>query len=267
VGDRTATREATPILLLQLKTWQWVKETVFTDGPALIKYYEDDASQVGTLWKGEGGDATSKVEIQVPRLLAIPLWLLDRIRKEGRPLMPHKILRIVVTHLKEVNNAAYADAWGTLATWCYMASQAVKDGESLLAFAIKAITEVEDKYLGRWLEQRLDTTMGPHPPGGASMMAHSEGPEKSMLFQANLAADIGKGVALGLKALGGQLKGGQLQEPTQEVDEKTRYTDDDIAAIMGFSHVLWGDQVQPIWIMLNNAKQKNIDVFRCQIFA
>ncbi len=98
-------------------------------------------------------------------------------------------------------------------------------------------------------------------------MAHSKGPEKSMLFQANLAADIGKGVALGLKALGGQLKGGQLQGPTQEVDKKTCYTDDDIAAVMGFSHVLRGDQVQPIWITLNNAKQKNIDVFRCQIFA
>ena len=34
---------------------------------------------------------------------------------------------------------------------------------------------------------------------------------------------------------------------------------------MGFSHVLRGDQVQPIWITLNNAKQKNIDVFRQQI--
>jgi hypothetical protein len=158
MGNQTATHEATPILLPQLKTWQWVKEMVFTDGPAHIKYYEDDASRVGTLWKGEGGDATSKVEIQVPRLLVIPLWLLDHIRKEGRPLMPHEILRIVVTHLKEVNDAAYADAWGTLATWCYMASQADKDGESLLAFAIEAITEVEDKYLGRWLDTAAEMT-------------------------------------------------------------------------------------------------------------
>ncbi len=99
------------------------------------------------------------------------------------------------------------------------------------------------------------------------MRAHSEGPAKSMLLQANLAADIGNGVALGLKALGGQLKGGKLQGPTQEVDEKTRYTDNDIAAVMGFSHILRGDQVQPIWITLNNAKQKNINVFHCQILA
>jgi hypothetical protein len=148
--------------------------------------------------------------------------------------MPHEILRIVVNHIEEANNAAYADAWGTIALWCYMASQGDKDGESLLAFAIEAITEVEDEYLGRWLEQRLDTTMGPRPPGGALTLAHSGGPPRTM-SQTNFAADIGKGVALGLKALGGQIKGGQLQGPTQEGDEKPRYTDDDIAAIMGFS--------------------------------
>jgi len=55
VGDRTATREPTPILLPQRKTWEWVKETVNTDGPALLKYYADDPTRIGTLWKGEGG--------------------------------------------------------------------------------------------------------------------------------------------------------------------------------------------------------------------
>ncbi len=175
VGDRTVTREPTPILLPQLKTWQWVKELVFTDGPALIEHYEDDASRIGTLWKGEGANAASKVEIPVPRLIAIPLWLLDRIRKEGRALMPHKILKIVVAHLEEANDAQYATAWETLATWCYMASQGNKDGESLTSFSIEAITEVEDEYLGKWLEQRLDTTMGGRTGGGARCLGANRG--------------------------------------------------------------------------------------------
>ena len=38
-------------------------------------------------------------------------------------------------------------------------------------------------------------------------------------------------------------------------------------AIMGFSHVHRGDQVQPIWANLNNAKQKNIDTFRRQLLS
>ncbi len=145
VGDRTATREPTPILLPQL-AWQWVKELVFTDGNALIKHYEDDASRIGTLWKGEGANAALRVEIQVPRLIAIPLWLLDRIKKKGQALMLHEILKIVVAHLEEANYTHYATAWETLATWCYMASQGNKDGESLTSFSIEAITEVKDNF-------------------------------------------------------------------------------------------------------------------------
>jgi hypothetical protein len=36
---------------------------------------------------------------------------------------------------------------------------------------------------------------------------------------------------------------------------------------MGFSHVHWGDHVQPIWTTLNNAKQKNLDIFRRQLLS
>jgi hypothetical protein len=47
----------------------------------------------------------------------------------------------------------------------------------------------------------------------------------------------------------------------------TRYTNDDIAAIMGFSHVHWGGQMRPIWTMLNNAKQKILDIFCRQLLS
>jgi hypothetical protein len=51
------------------------------------------------------------------------------------------------------------------------------------------------------------------------------------MAQATFAADIGKGVALGLRALGGPMAAAQAQSATKEVEEKTRYSDDDIAAI------------------------------------
>jgi hypothetical protein len=76
------------------------------------------------------------------------------------------------------------------------------------------------------------------------------------MTQASFVADICKGVALGLKALGGPMAAAQAQGTTKEGKEKTRYSNDDIAAIMGFSHVHRGDQLQPIWTTLNNAKQK-----------
>jgi hypothetical protein len=68
--------------------------------------------------------------------------------------------------------------------------------------------------------------------------------------------------------LGGPISPGNLaQGPTKEGGKKTRYTDDDIAAIMGFSHVHQGDQVQPIWTTLNNAKQKNLDILCRQLLS
>ena len=268
VGDRTATREPSPILFPTIKTWQWVKETVHTDGPALIKHYDDDPTRIGTLWKGEGADEDEKRELHAPRLLAIPMWLLDRIRQEGRALMPYEIARIVANHIDEVNDAAYGAAWATIVGWCFLASQGNATGESLLvSFSIEAITEVEDEYLGRWLEQRLDTTLGPRPRvGGITGGTTQHGPS-GPIVQATLAADIGKGVALGLRALGGPMAAAQAQSPTKEGEEKTRYSDDDIAAIMGFSHVHRGDQVQPIWTTLNNGKQKNFDIFRRQLLT
>ena len=39
IGDRTYSREPTAVLFLSNKTWQWVKVTVATDGPALIAHY------------------------------------------------------------------------------------------------------------------------------------------------------------------------------------------------------------------------------------
>ncbi len=143
------------------KNWKWVKDTVNTDGPALMKHYADNPAHIETLWKGEGGGKDAHAELHAPRLLAIPLWLLDHIRQEGRALMPHEILQIVVTHLKADNTGAYAEVWTIIAAWCILESQGTTTGESLVSFTIEAITEVEDEYLGKWLEQRLDRTMGP----------------------------------------------------------------------------------------------------------
>jgi hypothetical protein len=109
--------------------------------------------------------------------------------------------------------------------------------------------------------------MGPHPQEGAAAFATQRDCLAGPLSHTTLAADIRKGVALGLKALGGSIAMGNLQSPTTEGDAKTRYTDDDIAAIMGFSHVHRGDQVQPIWATLNNAKQKNLNTFRRKLLS
>ena len=162
----------------------------------MVRFYYKDPSRTGTLWKGEGGDDAAKEEIHAPRLLAIPLWLLDRIKQEGRALMPYEILEIITDHIGE-DTTAYAEAWTTIADWCLLAGQASTTGDSFVSFSIEAITEVEDEYLGRWLEQRLDTTMGPRPQGGAPLSREQRGGCWDLGRGEILPQTLGKGSHLG----------------------------------------------------------------------
>jgi hypothetical protein len=74
--------------------------------------------------------------------------------------MPYEVLRFVCHHLNEVNTQECANGWATVVVWCILAAQGNANEESLVVFSIEAITEVEDDYLGKWLEQWLNTRQG-----------------------------------------------------------------------------------------------------------
>jgi hypothetical protein len=77
---------------------------VATDGPALIAYYEGEPSNRGTLWTPSVG--SEETEATVLRLLHIPLSLFDKIRMAGCPLMPHKVLSIILEHVESIADKA-----------------------------------------------------------------------------------------------------------------------------------------------------------------
>ena len=84
--------------------------------------------------------------------------------------------------------------------WCVMAAQADKNRDSIVAVAVKAVTENKDPYFGQWMENRLDGTMGKRPAahdgmGATGVATPAQGP-------AHFVAELGKGVAMGLHALG-----------------------------------------------------------------
>jgi hypothetical protein len=118
------------------------------EGQALLDYDKEGASCRGKLWS-PGRDAT-KEETFVPRVLAIPLVLFDKIRGGGRPLMPHEVLGLVILHLESMTNEEITKAWPLIAKWCLMAVQQNSLGNSWVAFAVKTITEGEDDYLNHW---------------------------------------------------------------------------------------------------------------------
>jgi hypothetical protein len=96
-------------------------------------------------------------------LLHIPLLLYELIRNEGRPLMPHKVLQLVLQYVKSIQNnntGRYTTAWELVIQWCVVAAQPDAQGDSLVAFSVEAITEEDDAEFGQWVEQRLDSTLG-----------------------------------------------------------------------------------------------------------
>jgi hypothetical protein len=70
--------------------------------------------------------------------------------------MPHKVLQLVVTHLEGLTcvpgqeDQAIKEVCSSIAQWCYLAHD---------AFSINAVTEMDYEYHGKWLKQRLNTTV------------------------------------------------------------------------------------------------------------
>ena len=175
------------------------------------------------------------METTVPHLLHIPLVLFEAIREKGGPLIPHEILVIVLKLVenssRDQDQAAAAEAWKLIVMWCVMAVQADQQGDSIVAFAVNAVTENDDAYFSQWVENRLDSTMGKRPAadggmGATGVATPAQGP-------AQFAAELGKGVAMGLHALGPFKSPSMAQGGEFESDSKQRYEEEDIAALDG----------------------------------
>jgi hypothetical protein len=265
IGDRTPAREPTAVLFPSIKTWQWVKATVATDGPSIIAHYDNDPTNKGTLWTP--GEDYARDEGHVPRLLHIPVLLHELIRNEGRSLMPHEVLRLVLMYL-EANQGEQTNqnSWELIAKWCVVAAQPDAQGDSLVAFSVEAITEGDDEEFGRWVEQQLNSTLGRKstqggPPGT------TPSPRPAGIVPQDFATELGKGVALGLHALGPYKQQTGAGGGMGDTDTKKGYGDEDVAALMGFSRVKRGDQLQDIWAYFQATGTKSVDVCRRQLMA
>jgi hypothetical protein len=202
-------------------------------------------------------------DANVPRLLHILLVLFKRIRKEGCLLMPHEILAIVLRHVEKSPPAqvqGIAQAWQLVIQWCIVAAQKDPQGDSLVAFAIEAITKTDDAYFCQWVESRLDGTMGTRPLGSPHPGVPLAG--TSAQVPGHFAAELGKRVALGLQALGPLKPSTGNQGGVTEADRKQMYSEDDIAALMGFSRIRKESNLQNIWTYFQSSRGKNLDVCR-----
>ncbi len=266
ISDQMPSCKPTAVLFPMNKTWQWVKATVGMHGPLLLDYYETDPSRRGSLWTPAADCVTREGHVQ--RLLRIPLVLFELIRKQGCPLMPHEVLTRVLEYLENgwgdqaqpTNNP-----WELIVQWCVVAAQRDPQGDNLVSFSIKATTEGDDAYFGQVMENQLDGTMGKRPITEVRRGAPLAGSTGDV--PANFAAELGKGVALGLHALSPFKTPAVAQGGLGDTETKKGYGEEDIAALMGFSHVKKRHQLQEIWSYFQSTGVKNIDNRQRQLMA
>jgi hypothetical protein len=173
--------------------------------------------------------------------------------------MPHEVPKLVMAHLKSMNNDVVVAALSLIAQWFLMAVQWDASGDSWVAFSVEAITEGEDKDLSWWLEQRLSSTLGARPtigsPAGVTG-AHAQGLPNVL---AQFAVELGKGMAMGLTAWGLLANPTVLQGGVGDGVSKQGYSTKDITALMGSPCIHRGQDLPTIWNYFNKSKGKDID--------
>jgi hypothetical protein len=72
--------------------------------------------------------------------------------RESRLLMPHEMLAIIMKHLVETGATnKQGKAWDFVVKWCIVAAQKDAQGDSLVLFTVKAVTEGDDSYFEQWV--------------------------------------------------------------------------------------------------------------------
>jgi hypothetical protein len=243
VGNRLPMRELGPVLIQATKYWEWVKKPIRADGDVLMQAYGAQLDVYGKLWLPPADG--SKVEKAVPHLLVIPSLFLKLIREQNKSLMPHEVWTIVKAYLgshglpQEVAAACKFEM-----VRCLVAAQASgANKDSHVAFGLDAVTDQEqDTSLARWLDQRINTTLGQWPvlegsqaQAGAILSYH----EGHAVDADIITWAVGQGLAFGCQHL---LPQGGVHTPTQgeESTSKTSnlgFSANNVTAVMSYSGI------------------------------
>jgi hypothetical protein len=173
IGDRKGMRDCIAVVLPPQSAFEWTKCKVLDDPEALQEWYADDRSQFGKLRDPQQGDA-AKVEVHVPRMIALPLQAAQLYQNFNGPVRPHELLAAIEQHLASPDtDLDNGDDWGLIKKWLTVAAQT--DGgqdtakpKSHIAFATNAII-TSDELIHQWFADRLDATMGKRPEGMQAM--------------------------------------------------------------------------------------------------
>jgi hypothetical protein len=243
---------------------------VLDNATALQDWYANNTTQYGNLWNPQLGDG-QKVEVNVPRLIALPLWAAQLYHKRGGAVMPHELMADIELHLASPDtNLGNGDEWGLIKTWLQVAAQMDKEQgtqpkpKSHIAFSTDALL-TNDDLIHQWFAERLDATLGRRPdiismPGGmqANMSAMSN-------MTGIIAAEVGKGLG---KANQSVARSNPTQASSYGSSNNSKpYTQDHVATLLGFHGAGNVSYLKNIWRMFKSTKVPNYDHHRWAIKA
>jgi hypothetical protein len=173
-GDCKGTCESIPVVLPPQNAFEWKKCLVLDDRTKLRDWYANNPSEYGKLWDLLWTNGI-KVEILVPRMIALPLRAAKLYQDFRGTVMPHKLLAALETHLVSPDTAlGNGNNWDLVQRWLLVAAQ--KDGGNgdwtrsklFIAFKTDAIL-TNNNLIHCWISNRLNATLDRRPdPTSAS---------------------------------------------------------------------------------------------------
>jgi hypothetical protein len=158
MGDRELQREPVAVQFLpEEHSWGWATLVVATKREAMATFYQD-GNNLGEMWKPD--ITVAKEEVSVPRLLALPTFLLGFLLEAQR--QPHELLARVLSHIECGDTELTEDTWQVVINWCLVSAQADDKGDSLLVLHLGAAYSSERGFIN-WCTTQLDAAMGPRP--------------------------------------------------------------------------------------------------------
>jgi hypothetical protein len=128
VGDPSITKDPTPILLPQQKTWCLKTYTISTNNRAMAIFYWEDNLQRGKLWDPQPANDELLGEVTVLLLLSIPLVLFCTMRVEGWQLILHDIYALVMATVEVAPDTSVATVdWSLVLNWCWCLAAAQRN--------------------------------------------------------------------------------------------------------------------------------------------
>ena len=252
VGDRTTDSTPDAIVLSQPdNTWKWKKCKVVFDETAFVNYYSVEDNRDG-LWVPDA--ALAKTDKWLPRLLLVP----SNVAMElvGRPCTPwdyyKAITKVLISPTCPITPALAA----LHKNWAIAASQTMqnKQDTSLVYLELGAAVSPH-KYFREWKQMMINLALGenttrmttPPTPSNTTSPAATYQPNshEALLLQA-LTKLTGATAQL---AQNTSSQGNQGKSSTGDTlkEEKTKLSDHQIAALMGYCGVRNPGDIPAIW--------------------